>query len=181
MGIVAFCPTGHRVKVKDHLAGKKGICPHCGLTFRIPAATTAKHARPAAAAGLPRATVVSLDPSAAASLPPVIALADSQPEGVAEPDPTARAEELPVAVAGDSAAPEPRPIAEAPWATWCWAVPGGQPSAQMSAAEMAAWLESGAVTGAELVWRSDWAGWVSVREVFPERCPSWPATDFLRS
>ena len=36
MGIVAYCPNDHRVKVKDNLAGKKGICPTCGARFRIP-------------------------------------------------------------------------------------------------------------------------------------------------
>lgn len=36
MGIVAYCPNDHRVKVKDTLAGKKGICPTCGARFRIP-------------------------------------------------------------------------------------------------------------------------------------------------
>lgn len=36
MGIVSYCPNRHRVKVKDDLAGKKGICPTCGARFRIP-------------------------------------------------------------------------------------------------------------------------------------------------
>lgn len=36
MGIVAYCPNDHRVKVKNDLAGKKGICPTCGARFRIP-------------------------------------------------------------------------------------------------------------------------------------------------
>jgi hypothetical protein len=36
MGIIAYCPNDHRVKVKDALAGKKGICPTCGARFRIP-------------------------------------------------------------------------------------------------------------------------------------------------
>lgn len=38
MGIIAHCPAGHRVKVKEHLAGRKGICPECGARFRIPEA-----------------------------------------------------------------------------------------------------------------------------------------------
>jgi len=38
MGIVAYCPNGHRIKVKDDLAGKKGICPTCAARFRIPLA-----------------------------------------------------------------------------------------------------------------------------------------------
>ena len=93
MGIVAYCPQGHRVKVKDHLAGRKGICPECGTAFRIPAASQAPAsvptdgdaappppgptATPAAisASGLPVARVVSLDAELAASLPRALPLA----------------------------------------------------------------------------------------------------------
>jgi hypothetical protein len=95
MGIVAYCPHGHRVKVKDHLAGRKGVCPECGSAFRIP-----RESQPAppvspsvsspgvlmpssagppsaadAAGGLPVATIVSLDPTLAASLPRALPLA----------------------------------------------------------------------------------------------------------
>ena len=89
MGIVAFCPQGHRVKVKDELAGRKGICPDCGARFRIPAATEARaapsSALPAAAdvmgpavppaGGLPVARFVSLDAELAATLPRALPLA----------------------------------------------------------------------------------------------------------
>jgi hypothetical protein len=98
MGIVAFCPHGHRVKVKDHLAGRKGICPECGTAFRIPresqaapppgsADAAASAAAPVAAPtpamspdGLPVARVVSLDGEAAASLPRALPLAAAEPE-----------------------------------------------------------------------------------------------------
>ncbi|HEV7279224.1 MAG TPA: GYF domain-containing protein [Pirellulaceae bacterium] len=36
MGIRVFCPNGHRLNLKSHLAGKQGICPHCGMTVTIP-------------------------------------------------------------------------------------------------------------------------------------------------
>jgi hypothetical protein len=105
MGIVAFCPQGHRVKVKDELAGRKGICPECGARFRIPfesasapvvspgpaqaqvavdqlptpRAGGATSPAPIAASGTPVARIVSLDPALAASLPRAIPLA--MPEG----------------------------------------------------------------------------------------------------
>jgi hypothetical protein len=98
MGIVAFCPQGHRVKVKDHLAGRKGICPECGTSFRIPVESSpgladpplATLGEPAAApavatapgtspTGTPVAKVVSLDAALAATLPRAIPLA--VPEG----------------------------------------------------------------------------------------------------
>ncbi|MFM7138510.1 MAG: hypothetical protein ACKO1M_15820 [Planctomycetota bacterium] len=104
MGIVAFCPQGHRVKVKVELAGRKGICPECGARFRIPlesasaphgspevaravaadgppAPLVAAAAAPAAtsASGTPVARIVSLDSALAATLPRAIPLAI--PEG----------------------------------------------------------------------------------------------------
>jgi hypothetical protein len=90
MGIVAFCPQGHRVKVKDEFAGRKGICPECGTRFRIPLESSpaplassgpAPAAAPAATSpsGTPVARIVSLDPDLAATLPRAIPLA--MPDG----------------------------------------------------------------------------------------------------
>jgi len=99
MGIIAYCPNRHRVKVKDDLAGKKGICPTCGSKFRIPEVSAEPDERPAPSApapvlepaevppaapaalpaprasGLPLATVVSLDRDLAATLPRALPLA----------------------------------------------------------------------------------------------------------
>ena len=89
MGIVAYCPHGHRLKVKDDLAGRKGICPECGTRFRIPLESqpepTVSAAGPEAAAavsppapsrtGRPVATVVSFDAELAATLPRALPLA----------------------------------------------------------------------------------------------------------
>lgn len=36
MGIRFACPNGHKLNVKEHLAGKRGICPDCGVKFIIP-------------------------------------------------------------------------------------------------------------------------------------------------
>ena len=36
MGIRLHCPNGHKLNVKSFLAGKRGICPHCGAKFDIP-------------------------------------------------------------------------------------------------------------------------------------------------
>lgn len=154
MGIVSHCPNGHRFKVKDHLAGKKGICPSCGARFRIPLASApAPTPDPAAAplagvssgSGLPVASIVSLDATRAATLPPALVLS-----GTAAP---------------------PAAIAAAPDAVWCLAVPGGQPSDAMSGAELVRRLTSGTLTGDELVWRSDWADWRPVAAVFPDLLP----------
>jgi hypothetical protein len=36
MGIRFTCPSGHKLHVKAFLAGKRGVCPHCGAKFVIP-------------------------------------------------------------------------------------------------------------------------------------------------
>ncbi len=84
MGIEAYCPNGHRIKVKDSLAGKKGVCPTCGMKFRIPSETGQQEASPskpvagagfetpfpsAADASPPLARLLSLDPKIVATLP----------------------------------------------------------------------------------------------------------------
>src|SRR5262249_26096765 len=36
MGIKFYCPNGHKVHVKSFLAGKKGLCPKCGVRLEVP-------------------------------------------------------------------------------------------------------------------------------------------------
>ncbi len=41
MGIKFLCPNGHKMNVKAFLAGKRGKCPKCGVSVRIPQETPA--------------------------------------------------------------------------------------------------------------------------------------------
>lgn len=172
MGIVSFCPQGHRVKVKDHLAGKKGVCPTCGARFRIPLASVATPTHAAAATTLPEATIVSLDATIAARLPRVLLLnreAEPTHGGPQAPVSQPRAEpvEEEVELVVEEARRHPT-IAERPDLAWCIAVPGGTASEPMQADALQAWLDSGLPTGDELVWRADWAEWRTISGVFPE-------------
>jgi hypothetical protein len=133
VGIVSFCPQGHRVKVKAHLAGRKGICPTCGARFRIPLTSAFAPGSVSPPAPLPAADEVHVE---------------------CEPhEPSAPAHPL---------------IAERPDLAWCLAVAGGKASDPLAAPAMQAWLESGAATGNELVWRADWADWRPIGTAFPE-------------
>jgi hypothetical protein len=174
MGIVSFCPQGHRIKVKDHLAGKKGVCPICGARFRIPLASVATPSSAPAPATLPEATAVSLDATVAARLPRVLPLVrGAEPargvpaasETPARGQPVEEEEEVELVVE------EPRrhpAIVDRPDLAWCIAVPGGTASEPMPADALQAWLDSGLPTGKELVWRADWAEWRPIAGVFPE-------------
>ncbi len=104
MGIRFYCPSGHKLNVKTFLAGKRGICPHCGARFRIPKQSMAGEAVPTAMPvtdGEDEAT----PPRAAAGAPPAaLAIAADAPTKIA-PGPaitsaaTARAPSAPVAAA----------------------------------------------------------------------------------
>jgi hypothetical protein len=64
MGIRFSCPNGHRLNVKAHLAGKRGICPHCGVRVAIPPASELQAATHRAADSL-QATGGSFSPPSA--------------------------------------------------------------------------------------------------------------------
>jgi hypothetical protein len=163
MGIVAFCPNGHRVKVKDAFAGRKGVCPDCHSRFRIPLESCA----------IPTARVLSLDAAWAATLPRAVILpADhvfskgALSKGAFSNGGFSKEADRPHQPAMHPA------IAEKPDAEWRVAIPGGEPSASLTGSDMQAWLAAGRATGGEVVWRSEWPDWVSIRLVFPEFVPN---------
>jgi hypothetical protein len=107
MGIRFSCPNGHKLNVKDNLAGRRGICPACGAKFVIPAAS-----EPAPAAGQSAGGTDAAAQSAAAggaSSPSiVIALADAPPKSAPAIAPT-----VPTPPAVDVKASQP-PVTTAP-------------------------------------------------------------------
>ena len=169
MGIVVYCPNGHRVKVKDEFAGKKVHCPTCQAKTRVPlapppAAPDPVAAMPASGAALPTAQLVTLPPAAIAALP------RAHPFFSADAPPFAAdlfAEEPPAALPAFPSTLHPA-LAERPELLWRIAHPGGEPSEPTSAESMQAWLEAHQAVGSELVWRSDWPGWIPARDVFPD-------------
>jgi len=181
MGIIASCPNGHRIKVKDDLAGKKGICPTCHAKFRIPDKHVDEAPQKPAGGGLPTARVISLDPLYAASLATAYPVEEADTVGAstaeleaAHPQP----DFVLVSEAEPDAAPAHAALDERPDLAWCVAVRGGAPSAPLAAAALRAWLESGAATADHVVWRADWPEWRPLVEVFPDavptRSPGWP-------
>lgn len=56
MGIRFSCPNGHNLNVKAFLAGKRAICPHCGMKVMVPdlpESEAAAQAPPAAPLAVP--------------------------------------------------------------------------------------------------------------------------------
>jgi hypothetical protein len=156
VGIVAFCPQGHRVKVKDHLAGRKGVCPTCGSRFRIPLTSVSEPV-----VTLPLAAVLTLEAAVIATLPRVLP-AEAKPGRSDAPHHKGAGGLPPTTV------PRHAALDERPDLAWSRATPGGTAAAPMSAADLRVWLDSGMAVGTELVWRADWDGWRPLGDVFPE-------------
>lgn len=111
MGIVAHCPKGHRVKVKDEFAGRKVLCPTCQVKFRIPAPAVVG-GLPTALPALQTARLLQLAPEVVATLPRAFALGHppaAQPPATQPslPDPFAPEPFTPVSFAPEPFAPEP--------------------------------------------------------------------------
>ena len=159
MGIVSFCPNGHRTKLKDRYAGRRIYCPQCGTKFQVsatdgPGGPDANQPTLMREFESPFTATVSPEPAAALSPPndspaPALSASPSPPTPVAPP----------------------KAIAEAGDVTWSIAVPGGEPSPALTADELIAWLTSAQASGNELVWRPGWDDWRPVVSVFPECFP----------
>lgn len=176
MGIRFHCETcQRRLNVKEFLAGKRGICPHCQAKIMIPSQSTVGSQR--ARAGT----------------------ADSEGDGDDEPD------EIEVAVAtlqrarpvgtnGHAQAPVVAdaavadqvriastragfdPIQELPDAVWYMRTTSDQQFGPARGPIMRKWLDEGRVSADALVWREGWREWKTASDVFGELSPGIQVT-----
>lgn len=162
MGIKFLCPNGHKLHVKSFLASQRGVCPHCGEKFMIPAQSipdirveslgVKESRRQGAAGGAP-----SVDVRAAAAA--AITLPEPYGEQPAADLPTPDAA-APVGGAADA-------IAEAPAAVWYVRIASGEQFGPAPGDTMRRWLVEGRVAADALVWREGWAEWNLAAKVFP--------------
>jgi hypothetical protein len=79
MGIRFTCPNGHRLNVKESLAGKRALCPNCGAKLTVPLGNAAAGAAPMGGASTVAPTAVEtpstmipvIESGAASTLAPV--------------------------------------------------------------------------------------------------------------
>lgn len=186
MGIKFRChDCDKKLHVKAFLAGKRGVCPHCGAKVRIPesseqpaeAATTAK---PERATRSKKAKASKNKVSTPASKPMAKAAKRSadKPSSSALTSTAATATQSAVSskssvgppTAASSSAIAERdsdPISEAPEAYWYVRPPTGGQFGPADGEIMRRWMEEGRVSADSLVWREGWNDWKTGESVFP--------------
>ena len=167
MGIRFLCPNGHRLNVKSHLAGKRGICPDCKVRFVIPAESggTVEALEPATVA----AEMPSVAEPAVESAPPTPTAppATAAPQATAPPPSPVRANEPPLPQAAGTALPD------------LWYVNSGdQQFGPANTETFTGWIAAGRVPADSLVWRTGWEEWKNGGEVIAElNVPPAPAQE----
>ncbi|MGI8978824.1 MAG: DUF4339 domain-containing protein [Pirellulaceae bacterium] len=183
MGIKFLCPNGHKMNVKAFLAGKRGKCPKCGASVRIPQETPASDSGEdlLGDAGEPSAAVQT-----AVSVAPAVATAPAAPYSA----PMVRAvlpagapaiPSVPVmtpgyqpagpavmrAVQPISAPMGVDPISQAPNSIWYVRPPSGGQYGPARGDIMRKWVSEGRVSGDSLVWREGFPEWKTAGQLFP--------------
>lgn len=142
MGIRFACNLcEHPLNIKRDLAGKIGVCPHCGGKIRIPLDDA------------PRSQPLVVAPTASPHVP---ASAAPSLEGSATLDPlesNSRTFESPL---------------DEPGSLWHVRPPAGGQYGPASGAVLRTWIAENRVTGSTLIWRDGWSQWRSARETLPE-------------
>lgn len=183
MGIKFLCPNGHKMNVKSFLAGKRGKCPKCGASVRIPQETPASDSgedllgdagdqaaavqtavsvapvvvsTPAAPYVAPAVRAVL--PAGAPAIPTVpVMSAGYQPAGPA----------VMRAVQPVSAPMGVDPISQAPNSIWYVRPPSGGQYGPARGDIMRKWVSEGRVSGDSLVWREGFPEWKTAGQLFP--------------
>ena len=154
MGIRFLCPNGHKLNVKSFLAGKRAICPKCGVRVTVPDESTRPESSSSTKLGAPGGEGLhedeSLDESILAEARSTIAAAAAQSTAQYV---TPRSAD---------------PLAEAPEAVWYVRPVSGGQYGPASAEIMRAWIKDGRVAANSLIWRDGWPQWRSAGAVFPE-------------
>lgn len=160
MGIRFFCPNGHKLNVKEHLAGKAGFCPECGVRLVIPYHSTRKSSKEVGkdATGI---AAKQDEPQPKFSMTPSSFFME-------EMDQMQKMGEAPAV----SAAPAPQesinPILEDQTVVWYIQVPGGPQYGPASGQVVHAWIKENRIGPNMLVWREGWTNWLEAKSVFPE-------------
>ena len=167
MGIRFACHhCSHAVHVKDFLAGKRGKCPQCKQSFRIPLsdATYSWAVDDSSMEHVPEKAV--LVGGAAPKGATATTFADRPNEKV--PSPTVPAQVAIPSSARFTPFSKPHAFQEAPGAAWFVRPPSGGQYGPANEELLAEWIRENRVTQDSLLWREGQPQWRSAIELLPE-------------
>ncbi len=175
MGIRFFCPSGHRLHVKTFLAGKKGICPECGVKLQVPSTSDPRAERGDSAGDQPQPVAVSDDavstlttePEGRATATPKREGKQASQPGVANKVTTAK-RPPPAPKVPPPALADEDPIAKAGSAVWYVRHPDGSQYGPAEQTTMRQWVAEGRVGPDSMVWHEGWSDWEIAGKVFPK-------------
>lgn len=166
MGIHFTCPNGHRLHVKSFLAGKRGICPHCGSRFDIPLTDT----------GRVEAAVSTTAGAGAAREPTLAVAANSRLRTAEAADGPKTPTASDVGDAADTTAALDTQAAGCEAADWYVRPPSGGQYGPANESLLRQWIRESRVDAESLVWREDWPQWRRAGDIFDELAPARAAT-----
>lgn len=169
MGIRFFCPNGHKLNVKAHLAGRAGFCPECGVRLIIPYESTrksSKELREEQQQGLEQ--IVEHEGGPKEDSNPKFSLEPSSffLEEIQQQKESHASEEAHVLRASDDR--EINPMLQDQTVVWYIQVPNGPQYGPASGQIVHSWLQENRIGPGMLVWREGWANWLEAKNVFPE-------------
>jgi hypothetical protein len=149
MGIRFFCPNGHKLNVKEHLAGKAGFCPECGARLIIPLQSTRKSSKELHELKERKENFSDANPVSPAT--------SAQPKPLEMPtEPVATSEKI------------INPILQDQTVVWYVQVPGGPQYGPVTGQTIHSWIQERRIEPAMLVWREGWTNWLEAKNVFTE-------------
>lgn len=189
MGIRFLCPNGHKLNVKDYLAGKKGRCPYCDTRFVIPNESQKEtrveslESSSSQVGDDSESGADQIEPPTAEESLPASAFAQALP---ASPTPAAQpvASAQPVTgvpggyPAGQPVAAQPAlpdPFADAPEAHWYVRLSTGDQFGPAQSNQMRQWLGENRIPADGLVWREGWPDWKRADQTFNQLRPGYVA------
>ncbi|MBX7167000.1 MAG: DUF4339 domain-containing protein [Pirellulales bacterium] len=166
MGIRCYCPNQHRLNLKSFLAGKRCVCPQCGVKFIVPLESVGEGASPsrgAAAAETGGTGVFADDPETSVLV-----------DEIALPPSSVGSTKLPAAAQPPLATGNTVPGTESDLSMWYVRAADGSQFGPAPATVFRTWLQEGRVAGDALVWREGWPQWRTANSVIAALSNSAP-------
>ncbi len=154
MGVRFACHVCAKpLNIKQELAGRRGVCPGCGVRFRIPLADAQQ--------STPLVREVAIAGHTSASSTPPHQSKQRASKAASTETSAASATSSSVVTAID-------PLGDASISTWYVRPPSGGQYGPATTDVLRQWIQEGRVAATALLWREGWAQWREAREILSD-------------